>query len=499
MSKLLADYLTPYVPKEEGLKFFAWDNLMFGAKDNETPKVHYQLVDTLLTRHHLFSAMCFRGFAKTSIMSHKMPLYVAMDGGMPNFGNVMNAVLVSDTFDQADGQLQSCMAYYQSSDKLQSFLNLVKRKEGSLLFENNRGQEFYISARGAGQSFRGTNYKGQRPQWIIGDDLLNDDILYNKELNKKLIKWWSSVVMKAIDVNRFKVTVIGTPLLEDDLISMLVNSPSYHSVKFPAMQEFPVPKSQIVSAWADRFTPNKLWEMWTEAEELGTQDEFYREMQLQVVTDDTRVFKKEWFVDYKYVDIKKHKHKYNFFTTMDLAVSQKESADYTVVMTIAVNGNNDWFICRVDHKRMNPSEVLDILFSHIRQFRPLEVRAEKAALQQVLGHFINERMIKENTHFLYNPLEANSKMSKEYRILSLQPKMKARKIYFPDDISHDGVMELKHELLGFTKTGSTTKHDDLADTLANFMDDGFVVSPTDYGSDDYDGGIDMKEYDSTVF
>lgn len=500
MSKLLADYTVPYVPKAESIKFFAWDNMMFGSKDNETPKIHFQLVDTMLTKHHLFAAECFRGAAKTTIMSHKMPLYVAMNGSMPNFGNVMNAVLLSDTFDQADTQLQSCMAYYQSSDKLQSFLNLVKRKEGMLLFENNKGQEFYISARGAGQSFRGTNYKGQRPQWIIGDDLLDDDILYNKDLNTKLIKWWSSVVMKAIDVNRYKVTVIGTPLLENDLINILVESPNYHSVKFPLMQEFPVSKDKIVSAWNDRFTPDKIWEMWDEARELGTEDEFYRELQLQIVTDDTRIFKKEWFVRYKYSDIRKNKYKYNFFTTMDLAVSQKESADFTVILTIAVNSNNDWFVCRLDHKRMNPSEAIDTLFSHTRQFRPIEVRAEKAALQQVLGHFIQEKMIKENTHFLYNSLENNSKMSKEYRVISLQPKMKARKIYFPTDVSQDGIMELEHELLGFTKTGKTTKHDDLADALANFMDDGFVVTPSDYGDDGTITEYDLRDVgDSTVF
>ena len=111
-------------------------------------------------------------------------------GRLPNFGNVKNAVLISDTFEQADTQLQSCMAYYNSSDFLQSMMRLVKRKEGMLLFENNRGEKFHISARGAGQSFRGTNFEGQRPQWIIGDDLQSDEILNNKDAASNLIKWW---------------------------------------------------------------------------------------------------------------------------------------------------------------------------------------------------------------------------------------------------------------------------------------------------------------------
>ena len=170
-----------YRPQQESLKFFNWNNLMFGNDTNETPKMHFQLIDEMLTQHTKFCAEMFRGSAKTTNTSHKMPLYVAMLGRLPNFGQVKNAVLISDTFEQADTQLQSCMAYYTNSDKLQNFLTLLKRKEGMLLFENNKGDRFHIAARGAGQSFRGTNYEGQRPQWIIGDDLQGDEILTNKD------------------------------------------------------------------------------------------------------------------------------------------------------------------------------------------------------------------------------------------------------------------------------------------------------------------------------
>ena len=145
---------------------------------------------------------------------------------------------------------------------------------------------------------------------------------------------------------------------------------------------------------------------------------------------------------------------------MDLAVSRNDSADRSVIITIAVNGDGHWFVVDMAAGRFSPTEVIDILFKQVSAWKPLEVRAEKAALQQVLSHFIDEKMLRENRHFLMNSLEYNSTTQKEYRILGLQPKFKARRIHFPNDELHDEIMLLKKELLGQTKETNTTGHDD---------------------------------------
>ena len=148
--------------------------------------------------------------------------------------------------------------------------------------------------------------------------------------------------------------------------------------------------------------------------------------------------------------------------------------------------------------RFSPTEVIDILFKQVSAWKPLEVRAEKAALQQVLSHFIDQKMLRENRHFLMNSLEYNSTTKKEYRILGLQPKFKARMIHFPNDELHDEVVLLKKEILGQTKETNITGHDDCPDTLANFNDPNFVVLPSDYDSISM-SYHDMDLKDSTVF
>ena len=44
------NYLDEYRPQQESLKFFNWNNLMFGNDTNETPKMHFQLIDEMLTQ-----------------------------------------------------------------------------------------------------------------------------------------------------------------------------------------------------------------------------------------------------------------------------------------------------------------------------------------------------------------------------------------------------------------------------------------------------------------
>ena len=196
----------------------------------------------------------------------------------------------------------------------------------------------------------------------------------------------------------------------------------------------------------------------------------------------------------------KNKRKYNFFTSMDLAVSKKESADRSIIMTIAVNGEGHWFIVDINAGRFNPSEVIDHLFRHVRAYSPIEVRAEQAALQQVLNHFVEQKMLKENTHFFMDKLRQNTTTKKEVRILGLQPKFKARMVHFPDDYCHDEILLLQKELLGQTRETNTSGHDDAIDCLANFLDENFVCNPSDYDSSDSFGSdfkIDYK--DPSVF
>ena len=275
---------------------------------------------------------------------------------------------------------------------------------------------------------------------------------------------------------------------------VMLNSSEYKSVKFPVADIFPCPEEEMVTSWKDRFTPARVMKQFREAKAAGAEADFYREMMLEVVNDDLRIFESEWFKRYQYKEFKSQLGKCNVFTSLDLAVSKKQSGDFTVIITIAVNEEGHWFIVKCDVGRFNPSETMDKLFEHVTMFKPLEVRAEKAALQQVLDHFIDQRMMDTGVYFNYTPLENNSVISKELRIVALQPKMRMKHIHFPTDIDQDGIAELEYEMMGYIKTGPTTAHDDCVDCLGNFLDPDFIVVPNAKSGTEVEG--DMYDFDN---
>ena len=43
------DYRIPYLPKDMSARFFSWVNLHIARESNKTPRMHYQMIDELLT------------------------------------------------------------------------------------------------------------------------------------------------------------------------------------------------------------------------------------------------------------------------------------------------------------------------------------------------------------------------------------------------------------------------------------------------------------------
>jgi hypothetical protein len=195
-----------------------------------------------------------------------------------------------------------------------------------------------------------------------------------------------------------------------------------------------------------------------------------------------RIIKEGWIREYKHVNYSMM----NIYTSIDMAVSKETTADASSVITIGVDSLNRKYVLEVDFGILDPSELIDTLFRHVRKYKPVETRAEKAALQLTLNHFVNKKMDREKTYFLLEALTNNSKDSKHKRIMGLVPEFKRGLWYLPE-VQSEGVVELKAELLGYLKTGPTTRYVDALDCLANFLDTDFIYTPSDnYVEDDYD-------------
>lgn len=176
--------------------------------------------------------------------------------------------------------------------------------------------------------------------------------------------------------------------------------------------------------------------------------------QQQPISSETQVFHERFFKYYNEEDIAGKYMKY--FTLVDPAISQSDTADNTVITTVAkeMNGPNIYRI-REDAGKFSPKQTIDIIFKHHEEFSS-EVYIETFAFQKALKYAIEEEQKQRQSYFTLKELKDTTK-SKPLRIQSLLPLYERGVIYH----KHSDI-DYETELLQFPGG----KHDDRIDAMA---------------------------------
>ena len=146
----------------------------------------------------------------------------------------------------------------------------------------------------------------------------------------------------------------------------------------------------------------------------------------------------------------------NIYTTIDPAISERIEGDFTGIITVGVDSDNNKFVLETKRLKVNPFELINEMFEVYKRFKPLQMGLEMAVFQKVLKYWLMIEMQKRNVYLPIIELKSEQK-SKEYRISGLQPFFEFGSIYINKSMG-----ELEDELLTFP----IMRHDDLIDPLA---------------------------------
>lgn len=172
---------------------------------------------------------------------------------------------------------------------------------------------------------------------------------------------------------------------------------------------------------------------------------------------ETAEFKNEMFQYYVPDDLKYKNLRY--YTLVDPAISQKTSADNTVVLTVAkeVDGHNFYRI-REDAGRFTPQQTVDLIFVHQKEYRS-DVWIETIAYQEALKYLVQTRQKKDQVYFVVHDIK--SRTNKETRIRGLLGLYQNRVIWHLKGA--DTSYEL--ELMAFPRG----RRDDRADVMSQIL------------------------------
>lgn len=189
---------------------------------------------------------------------------------------------------------------------------------------------------------------------------------------------------------------------------------------------------------------------------------FSSQYMLNPVSDENAVFRESWFRYYTEEDLVKPEFKIiSTYITADLAISQKETADYTVVMAVGETADKKLIILDYDRERYTPNDQINSIFKMYLKHKKRNVKAvgiETVAYQKALFYMVQDEMRRRGTFMPLRELKADR--DKIRRAQGLQPLFENGAVYMRKDMR-----ALKQELLEFP----VGRHDDTVDALAYIL------------------------------
>jgi hypothetical protein len=210
-----------------------------------------------------------------------------------------------------------------------------------------------FTAIGAGQSIRGLNYKNCRPDYLIADDLYDEDDINNPEGTIKKNEWfWGSLYPARAKQRRNSVHVQGTAINTEDLLEQLKKHPSVKSRTFKAIRD------DGTILWPELNTRESL----DHDREIMGSVIFLREMQNERRDDAVSIIKRTWIKEYDpetaYQGFGRHFFVDDVLLLVDPSVGKKEENDPTGIALILKcryddSNGNVWYIQDVDEQHLS--------------------------------------------------------------------------------------------------------------------------------------------------
>lgn len=284
---------------------------------------------------------------------------------------------------------------------------------------------------------------------IIDDPYATRQDAESDTIRKRVEEWYDSTFLSRRHNSEAWICLIMQRWREDDLVwYILEKEKDWEIVKIPAISE------EWVSFWESRFPVPFLEEMRTNIGDYFFSSQYQQEPFVESGWD----FKKDYFQYYDSVD----KESLRRYTFIDPAISDKQEADYTAIVTVWIDQRNRIYILDIVHARMNPTDIINSVFEANMRWRPESIWIEVVAYQKMLALEIRKQMNLRNMFF--NLVEVNPMWEKNARIRTLlQPRYWNASIIHPR--FHNKIQDLELELLKFPNW----KHDDIIDSLASCL------------------------------
>ncbi len=396
--------------------------------------------------------VAFRGSAKSTIVTFSYSLWAILGLHQKKF-----VLIICQTQSQARQHMVNIRRELENNKLLKSDMGPFQEEVGgewalsSLVFRNTNAR---ITVASVDQSIRGVRHYEHRPDLLILDDVEDMNSCKTRDGREKVFDWFTREVIPLGDVGT-RTILVGNLLHEDSLMMRLKEKIGANELR-GIFRWYPLLDDEGVCLWPGKFdTEEKIEEL---RRSVGNELAWQQEYLLRIISDSTRVIFPEWIHYYDAIPVPTVNENPFFATAVDLAISQKETADYTAIVSAEIRGYGDSLKIYILPNPTNARLSFPDALSYIKQ------------QHQTLGGLVSNPIYIENVQAMDFAVQMLKReplpvygvnpggLDKRSRLALISEAIRSGKVLFP----RNGTELLIAQLVGF----GVERHDDLSDALA---------------------------------
>lgn len=328
-----------------------------------------------------------------------------------------------------------------------------------------------ILAYGITGPIRGINIDDYRPDLILLDDIIDEEIGASKLQMEAVENLVYGAVKQSLapasEAPDAKMVLLQTPIARDDISMKSLKDREWKAVRIPCWtrETEELALEHRVSSWEERFPSEVLREEKRLAIERNNVSTFSREMELKLVARENSAFLPTWI---RYYDLEPDNHFHSVMwidpvpppsqAELDRGLKDK---DYEAIVVVTKVKDN-YFLREYSAKHgHDPSWTISEFFRLAIKYRPRRIYVESVAYQRTLSWLLRKAMESQRQYFVIE--EVTDKRKKHQRIIDgLSGPASNFKLFVKEKEHHDFITQF----LDYPNVA----HDDIIEAVAGCVE-----------------------------
>ncbi|MDE2103808.1 MAG: hypothetical protein KGL39_41605, partial [Patescibacteria group bacterium] len=306
----------------------------------------------------------FRKAAKSTIAEETLILGAAL-------GEFKNALIIGASYDRACERLESVKHEFETNDDLEQIFGVLKSDATWTTDKIVLSNGVVIQAKGAGQSLRGVKHHAQPPDFVVIDDLEDEESVRTPQARHDMLRWVYKTLIAAL-VKEARIRFIGNRLDPEAVIVKVANDREWKHLIFPILYK-DMASGEERATWPEGYDLAWCYHKREELQRLGLFEDWNQEYMCEADTPQAKIFRPEHFATIVKARVRTWEA---CWAMVDPARSVgKRSATTAIPVWSWIGARLVVWDCLIGH--WLPDEIIDKMLAIDNEYRPVAIGVEE--------------------------------------------------------------------------------------------------------------------------